>query len=478
VSEASAAPRAPGRLAVLLLLLLPQLWIFQGGGWNQNSRFALARALVLRGSVQIDPDAEATGDRAERDGHFYCDKAPGVSFAAAAALAVVGPLATAAGLDPGEALWWRAVPYSVTLLAVSLPVALAALALYGALCELCGAAAALFAVAALFLASPLLGYAGLLYGHAPAGCLLALGWLALFRAAGPAGGSAARACAVAGLCAGTAVLVEFPAALGGAALGLYALALAPLRRALWAMALGALGPLLLLFAYDTAAFGGPLSLGYAHLPAGQFNGMEQGFFGVRLPRPQALWQLTLGVHRGLLRLSPVLAAGLAGCVLLWRSGERRLRATGPLALGLLTAFLCLNAGYVYWDGHASFGPRHALPALPLLALPLAIAFQRFPRLCLALLCPSLLVCGLAWATHPEAAPLDWDPIRDNWLFLWQRDQVGASISWFNAKDPLDYRSGFSLPLLLGLDGRAALLPLLPLSAGLLLCWRRAARRPR
>jgi len=480
--------RAPGRAAITLLVLLPQLWIFQGGGWNQNSRFALARALVVRGSVQIDPDAECTGDKAERGGHVYSDKAPGVSFAAAAALAVVGPAALACGLDEEKPLWWRAVPYAVTLLSVSLPIALTAGLLYAELAALFGALAAALAILAVFLGSPMLGYAGLLYGHALAGALLVLGWVALRRAsagepsptASELRPAATRAALLAGLAAGAAILVEYPAALGALALALYAFAQPRLRREIAWAALGALPPLLLLALYQQAAFGNPLSPGYAHLANG-FTGMSSGLFGVHLPRAQALWQLTFGVHRGLFRFSPALLLALPGAWLLWRAPERRalsLRPEALLSLGLFAAFLALNAGYIYWDGHASFGPRHALPGVPLLAIPLAAAAQRWPRLCALLLVPSLLVCGLAWATHPEAAPLDWDPIRDNWLSLWSRDQIGASVNWFNSRETLDYRSGFSLPMLAGLDGRAALLPLAPLLAGLVFWWQRAVRAGR
>jgi len=450
------------RTVVTLLVILPQLWIFQGGGWNQNSRFALSRALLLRGSVSIDPDADVTRDLAFRDGHTYCDKAPAVSFAAAAALAIAGPIASACGLEPDRPAWWRAVPYAVTVLAISLPVALTAGALYAFLAALFSPLAALLAVAAIFLGSPLLGYAGLLYGHAPAGCLIALGYLAL-------AGKGARACAWAGLAASVAICVEYTAALGAVFLFAYALADPSLRKSVWSAFAAATPPLFLLALYHTAAFGSPLGIGYAHLPAEQFQGMGKGLFGLHLPRPQALWQLTFGEHRGLFRFAPVLLLALPGSALLWK----KRRADVILSLGLCLGFLLLNAGYVYWDGHASFGPRHALPGAVLLAVPLAAAARRWPALFLALLVPSLLICGLAWCTRPEAAPLDWSPIQDSWLPFWNKDAIGASIFWFNARDPLDYRSGFSLPLLVGLDGRAALLPLIPLVAGLLLLWRRA-----
>lgn len=453
-----------GRACVAALVLLPQLWIFQGGGWNQNSRFALARALVVRGSVNIDPDADVTGDLAVRDGHTYCDKAPGVSFLAAAALAVVGPLAAGFGLDPAQPLWWRIVPWLVTLLCISLPCALTAVALFGELSALFGAWAALFGVSSVFLASPVLGYAGLLYGHALSGCLIALGWVQLSRAA-RTGERARRAVALAGFFSGAAICVEFTAALGALGLVVYLVYSPLLRRELPAGMVAAVPPLLLLAAYNAAAFGSPLSLGYANLPPGAYQEMGRGFFGVRGPTAQSLWQLTFGEHRGLFRFSPVL---------LFAFLAPRSRDAG-LAWLLFAAFLLLNASYAYWDGHASFGPRHAVPGLILLAVPLAAAFRRWPRGALALLVPALLVCGLAWATRPEASPQDWNPLTQSWLHFWSKDAVGASIFWFNSKEPLDYRSGFVLPLFLGLDGRAALLPLLALLGGVLAWFKRAVR---
>ena len=81
-----------------------------------------------------------------------------------------------------------------------------------------------------------------------------------------------------------------------------------------------------------------------------------------------------------------------------------------------------------------------------------------------------------WATRPEAAPIDWDPLRQSWLHFWRKDAIGASIFWFSSKDPLQYRSGFVLPMFLGLDGRLALLPLVPLYGGLLFWFRKAVGR--
>src|SRR5262249_26969796 len=71
------------------------LWLFgifayfvPASTWSPVSRFGLTRSIVERGVLDIDPFAEASGDRALRNGHWFTDKAPIPSFAAAPAYAI------------------------------------------------------------------------------------------------------------------------------------------------------------------------------------------------------------------------------------------------------------------------------------------------------------------------------------------------------------------------------------------------------
>src|SRR5689334_21928584 len=68
--------------------------------WNPASRFALTRAVVERGSFQIDPDANSTGDRALVNGHWYSGKPPIVSFVAVPAYAATRALQSLRGTRP------------------------------------------------------------------------------------------------------------------------------------------------------------------------------------------------------------------------------------------------------------------------------------------------------------------------------------------------------------------------------------------
>ena len=68
--------RTDRRVVTILcgMLLLSYAYFYQAGGWNQNSRFALVRALLERHTLQIDAYQLHTGDRALWNGHYYSDR--------------------------------------------------------------------------------------------------------------------------------------------------------------------------------------------------------------------------------------------------------------------------------------------------------------------------------------------------------------------------------------------------------------------
>src|SRR5690242_442746 len=87
-------------IAVTAAMALSYAYFYQAGGWNQNSRFALVRAIVERHTLRIDDYAAHTGDRALWEGHFYSDKAPGASLVAVVPVAAARLAGRAVGVDP------------------------------------------------------------------------------------------------------------------------------------------------------------------------------------------------------------------------------------------------------------------------------------------------------------------------------------------------------------------------------------------
>ena len=83
-----------------LVSLLSFLYFYEGGGWNQNSRFDLLRAIVEQHTLRIDSYHENTQDKAHFQGHYYSDKAPGLVFLAVPFAMAARPALRFGGVDP------------------------------------------------------------------------------------------------------------------------------------------------------------------------------------------------------------------------------------------------------------------------------------------------------------------------------------------------------------------------------------------
>src|SRR5262249_3688134 len=87
-SESSSVRSVCRRGALFALLLLSYAYFYQAGGWNQNSRFDLVRAITNDDALRIDPYSKDTGDKALFEGHYYSDKAPGAALLAVPVVAL------------------------------------------------------------------------------------------------------------------------------------------------------------------------------------------------------------------------------------------------------------------------------------------------------------------------------------------------------------------------------------------------------
>src|ERR1700691_1981640 len=95
-------------------------YFYEGGGWNQNSRFDLLRAIVERHALEIDAYHENTQDKAHFQGHYYSEKAPGLVFLAVPLALAARPAMRIAGVDPESPPGVIALSYIVTAGAVAL----------------------------------------------------------------------------------------------------------------------------------------------------------------------------------------------------------------------------------------------------------------------------------------------------------------------------------------------------------------------
>jgi hypothetical protein len=481
VAQASFTPTR-GRAVLLAVALLASYgYFYEGGGWNQNTRFDLVRAIVERRTLQIDPYQDNTGDKAAMNGHVYADKAPGASLTAVPAAALVHAGIRAVGGDPFSRVSVTALSYVATLVASGVPATMAALAVFWIALRF-GASqrAAMLGAIVCGLGTPLWAYATILYGHAlAAGCLAAAFLLALSLADRAASAAVvARRAYLAGLSAGWAVVTEFPAAIPCALIALFGLAMLSrerrdqlVRGTAW-LGAGLATSAIALLAYNQAAFGSALHIGYTS-EAGSFEAMKTGIFGINWPNPHVAAALLFGSYRGLLPLAPVLAVTPIGFWMLIRNP--RTRGAGAVAAVIPTYYFLLTAGYAYWDGGWSYASRHLGPALPFLCLGLAPVWDRARGIVrIAILALAIVGVGetlVAVSTTPQPPGLVYDhPMRD---LLWPAFASGDfPIGWQSVLEahapglPMSElerrhipRASWNLGQLVGLSGHASLLPL-------------------
>jgi 4-amino-4-deoxy-L-arabinose transferase-like glycosyltransferase len=336
---------------------------------QQYTRLALTVS-ILEGHIDIDRYARAypRADLSYFKDHYYADKVPGLSLLALPSVAgtrmVLGLLGRPTDMLDGGAF----VTYTIaaTLGTVAILGALAVVACFGVARRL-GASENRASVATfiLCLGTPFFGWSTTLFAHVPAGAMLILSlWAALaLRERQTAGWPELGF----GVLLGLALVIEVAIAPAIVLIGVLALLQRRVRVMRWlAVGLGGAIGLLPLLVNNWLAFGSPLDLGYSHVVG--FEGMQEGFFGIRPPDLAVANALLFGFQRGLIPLSPILLFVPVGLIAMWKKGLK-----GPMLVITVAALVgwAINAGYFYWHGGYSTGPRHLVAILPLIAVSLA-----------------------------------------------------------------------------------------------------------
>ena len=484
--RANVPSRWKAALLIGSVLFFSFIYFYEGGGWNQNSRFDLLRAIVEHHTLSIDGFQENTGDKAHFRGHYYSDKAPGLVFLAVPAALAARPVMRAAGIDPDSARGEFFLSYFVTAWAVALPAALAGVCLFFlALRFGCGVIGAAFAAVVGSLGSPLLAYASLFWAHALVGACLVFALAAAVKL--PESGARGDFvwALLLGLAAGWATVTEYPAAPASAMLALLALSEAWPRgsAARWRVAAGiAVGAgvcVAVLLGYLHAAFGG-FRPSYAYYDPNSFSFMQQqGYMGLTYPHPDRLLKLLFGCSRGLFFASPVMLAAPLGLWWMWR--EKRFSGPTLAVAGIATYYFLFNASFYWWKAGLTFGPRYAGASLPLLFLGVGAAWDRMGpsgrRFLLALAVVSICITLMVVSTTSQLAMQESCPIiHSSWPAFWAGNMAMNRESMLTAAEAGTGYGAFNLGQLIGLRGLASLIPLVAVWGIAGMIWVRVRRR--
>ncbi len=185
--------------------------------------------------------------------------------------------------------------------------------------------------------------------------------------------------------------------------------------------------------YNIAAFGKIFYVPYeAYSKAdSSFPVYSRGFLGLRWPGfgqfLHALAAITIKPPIGMLYIgvenwrlyasSPVLWLAIPGvAIMLWR---RSLRPEGLVVASMIIAYILFVTSYgnsIYdWSGAAYIGPRHIIPLLPFLALPIYYGGRKLRFVFYPLLAISIFYMLLATAIEPRVPFPFENPARDSFL---------------------------------------------------------------
>jgi len=413
VMNASVTPVTPARMKPRVrtrfrdLFIGAALWLTLSYAWmpagvsvpNERSRIYLTVALVDHRTLSVDRPVERFGrifDLSARGGRLYSDKAPGSSLLGVLPYGFVRLFSGPAQWPIERLVWlmrnWLMIPLGLASFFIMRRFLARDLGLSSARAEAVSAGWIL-GTCAFHLSTAFMG-------HQIAALLFLLALIASYRlhsraalrpaqvakaskkepglleppesrslAALPISEKeAARAphagAAWAGLFCGLALLTEYQSALVVAAVGLLVvlapLALADRLRALGAFALGLLPGLVMLLAYNTAAFGGPAELSYQHLAhASSHQIHSQGIGGVSWPRLPFAFGGLFSLHRGLFATAPFVLLMIPALRFLQSPRGRLVGACWVAVAGYLWFISSTQMWFAGWG----YGPRLLVPAL-------------------------------------------------------------------------------------------------------------------
>ncbi len=341
---------------------------------NDGSHYALVRSLGDWGSCCIDRYVHYTGflDVAQFRGHWFSDRPPGT-----AVLALPFYLAgkSAAALKFGHHI---TLPITAVLLMPAACGALTAL-LCTQLSVQLGAnrRAAVFGALLLALGTTNWRYATALFHHAPSACLVAAAYVLALRQTPRFLWS--------GLCAGSAIVVDYSNALFGPWLVLLAITAGPSRwRGTVRFIAGCLPPLALLAGYHWLCFGSPLATSYTHHYRFVWSTTVAG--ALRETWWKQLGNVTWRPPGGLLAMSPVLVLAPAGWLRITRHNWKHGVA---LAGGFLSLLIVVSSHRTPFGG-GTIDARYLSAGLPLAVAAIAVAAR------------NALGCGRRGFPHPVA----------------------------------------------------------------------------
>lgn len=404
------------RIFLFCFLVFCYSFIWHKPNWNDLGRYDLIMAISEQGTVHIDTFQSNTGDKAIFNGHYYSDKAPGPAFLGVPVYWILSRIQNLM-VDPqnhiANVLWWGFKMQVVRILVIAIPSAFLGVLLFTFLSSIpIPQSYALWLTLGFSLGTMAFPYSTLFYGHQFAAVCLFTAFIPLYSLLQP------EICNlkskilklwVAGFLAGYGIFSEYPVALLALVLIIYLWVKEKNIKSMFYFFSGMAIPIIILLYYNYLCSGNIFKLGYFHVAGEQFRAeMSQGIAGVTYPKLSALWGITFSLYRGLFLINPFLLFAIPGYFYMFR--EPRWRKEFWVSVSAVLLFLLFNSSYYMWWGGWANGPRHLIPVLPFLILPIAFLPRKYWDYLCALIVLSMLFMWLGSVIDPQVPESARNPL--------------------------------------------------------------------
>lgn len=417
---------------------------------NQTTRMSLACSIYKDGTTIIDPYADRTEDKAFFNGHYYCDKAPGLSLAASAVMPVLQAGARLFSTELCSPAGFKWLHYLLSAIFLGLTTAAASLLLFEILFYIgAGISGSFILSVAWVLGTISFTYSTHFYDHQFASILiLAAVYLILTGAKENKDISPARVI-IASFLLSYAVISEYTSAVTAVIVGVYLITKLKSKTRIFLIVLGGAVPAALLAYYNYISFGSVFSIGYFHEAHPYFNEqMSKGIGGVTYPSIKAMAALLFSPQRGLFWSSPFLLLAVFG----FRHLIKKDRGLGIVCLTAVLARYLINSSYYDYMGGFTPGPRFIVPALPFLIIAGGALWSRSGRaikLLMAGLCLGSVVVNTALnALEPHVPQVFTSPLMQYSIRLLELGYKPVNIGVLSGQTAIVSISVFVIILLL------------------------------
>ncbi len=446
---------------IFLSLLILYFFFLQWYGWNEESHFALVRAIVDEKRFEIDSFANQTGDRAFFKNHYYTDKDPGLAFLSSFPYStwkliytffpsefktkykekeeyvtdVLDSVKIIAYVDRGFFIFTSMI--ILTFLTSSLFTSLTAILIYKISRYFLNEYQSAFLAMSYGVATLAFPYALHFMSHAAAAFFSFFSFFLLFSQ--KIKREAKKIMFLAGIFSAFSIVIDKSLFLISLFLIFYSFIFRERRFFLLGFSLA----ILPLFLYNASTFKGIFEFGSAYIDREIYrSAYPQSTFSVKiikaglgtelesilryfhfipsLPNIFIVYRILFDPYRGFFFYSPIFLLSIFGLVEMFK----KFKIEAILILFILISFLCIISMRKNWWGGYCFGERYLLPIVPFFTLPLIFSYKKFKKIFILLFIISAAINFLGLQPAEDWA-YDWNNMEVN--KEWQNKQNSFQI---------------------------------------------------